>query len=511
MSVRGADDTGRHSRLLLIDDNPDDRALVAGQLKCEFPLLEAVEIVDPASFDAALTAGPLSLVVTDFQLRWTDGLTILGIIKQRFPNTPVIMFTGTGTEETAVAAMKAGLDDYVVKSPSNPARIRSAARSALERAAQRKQLRGQEDRLRAVLATTADAIIAIDEEGLIDSLNPAAVKCFGYAEAEAIGRSVDELIPGFNQALRQWARAELAALKTSIVSNSWEVSGRAKDGTALALELSASHTILDGRPFFTCIMRDVAKRKEQERVLIEARDRAIEADNAKTAFLANISHEFRTPLNAIIGFGEIIAHQLYGPIGDVRYHGYAEDIVASGHHLLSLINDVLDISRVEAGRLELYLDMVDLGKVLRRQIELVLPQAARAGLQIDAEFADNFPRVVGDETRLRQIVLNLLSNAIKFTPSGGHITVSGWADPDHVAFAVSDTGIGMKPGDVPRALEPFRQLDNSFSKLHQGTGLGLAIVKRLVELHHGHLTIDTEPGRGTRVVVTLPLTATAAR
>jgi signal transduction histidine kinase len=217
-----------------------------------------------------------------------------------------------------------------------------------------------------------------------------------------------------------------------------------------------------------------------------------------------MSHELRTPLNAIIGFSETMAGEILGPLNNARYKEYANDIVASGRHLLNVINDVLDLSKVEAGRLELHCEPIDLAVVFERCAALVRHRAANAGVALTV-LPPALPMVLADETRLKQILLNLLSNAVKFTPKGGQVQMLASALKDGaIEVAVRDTGIGMRPEDVPRALEPFRQIETVLSKTQEGTGLGLPLVKKLVELHGAEFKIASAPGAGTTASIVWP-------
>ena len=237
--------------------------------------------------------------------------------------------------------------------------------------------------------------------------------------------------------------------------------------------------------------------------LVGARDAAEAASLAKSRFLANMSHELRTPLNAIIGFSEMMREQLRGPVG--AYRDYVAHIHDSGTHLLSLINGILDLSKAQAGRLELVEDSVDLGALLGSCLDLVRPQAARAKIELARLADDGLPIVVADEGKLRQIVLNLLSNAVKFTPAGGVVRIGAGLDPDgDLLVSVEDTGIGMAPDDIPKAMQPFQQLESALNRKFAGTGLGLPLARELTELHGGTLALVSEPGRGTTALVRLP-------
>jgi signal transduction histidine kinase len=250
-------------------------------------------------------------------------------------------------------------------------------------------------------------------------------------------------------------------------------------------------------------LHDQEARRNAE--LARARDDAQTANRTKSEFLANMSHELRTPLNAIIGFSEVMQAQIYGALGDRRYAEYAGDIHRSGQHLLEIINDILDLAKVEAGRLELRPDRVDVGQLFTACERLMQNKAASAGVTLIVRPVDTVPEIVADEIRLRQILLNLLSNAVKFTPRGGYVTLLAERGPDRTCeFKVIDTGIGMSEAEVAVAMEPFRQIDNTLARKYEGTGLGLPLTRALIELHGGVFDLSSKPGIGTTATVRLP-------
>jgi signal transduction histidine kinase len=298
-------------------------------------------------------------------------------------------------------------------------------------------------------------------------------------------------------------------LYREVGSRSFEGQRVTKDGRTIPVDITASHIQFGDREYLFTVARDASARRLIESELRAARDLAEGASQAKSQFLANMSHELRTPLNAIIGFSEVISAALFGPL-DARYRDYAQDIHGSGHHLLRIINDLLDLSKVEAGRLELRESPVPIALIFETCRRMVDDRAAVAGVSLDFQPTDL--AVSGDELRLEQVLLNLVSNAVKFTPTGGHVAVSAMlALSGEVVISVADSGIGMAPEDIPRALQPFGQIDNSLARPHGGTGLGLPLAQRLIELHGGTLTIDSELGKGTTVTVVLPVERTYLR
>ena len=236
------------------------------------------------------------------------------------------------------------------------------------------------------------------------------------------------------------------------------------------------------------------------------------ASRAKSEFLANMSHELRTPLNAIIGFSEIINKELLGPLETDRYRHYAGDILDSGHHLLEVISDILDISKVEAGEFELQAEETDLTGIIEQSVVLVRERAESAGLGLAIEAEPDLPLLIVDSRLIKQSLINLLSNAVKFTPAPGQVTVGAVRKPDgSVALSVSDTGIGIAAEDIPSVLQPFSQIESAFSRSHSGTGLGLPLAKSFIEAHGGTLEVQSEIGKGTTVTLHFPPERTLER
>ncbi len=261
----------------------------------------------------------------------------------------------------------------------------------------------------------------------------------------------------------------------------------------------------DGSVLWDCILLDITQERQAQTALQEAKEAAELASRSKTEFLATKSHELRTPLNAVIGFSEIMQQELFGPIENAHYREYLRDIRESGRHLLELINDLLDVARLEVGQLQLDEGEVDLQKMAASCLRMVSDRAAEAGLSLSAAPLPAGVSLSADERKLKQILLNLLGNAIKFTPKGGSVTLESGLEPDGaLELAVRDTGIGIAPEDIASALDMFGQIDRSLSRKYEGAGLGLPLSKSLAELHGGTLRISSEVGVGTRVAVRLP-------
>jgi PAS domain S-box-containing protein len=261
----------------------------------------------------------------------------------------------------------------------------------------------------------------------------------------------------------------------------------------------------DGKPtFLEGVVFDVSDRKAAEAELLRTKDHAESANRAKSEFLAMMSHELRTPLNAIIGFSDMVIAEMYGPVGSERYREYLRDIRSSGTHLLDLINDILDLSKAEAGQIDLHESVIGVADLIEGSVALVALRARQAGVEIVTDIADDLPHLRADERKIRQVLLNLATNAIKFTPPGGRVFLRARLVGDALRLAVEDTGIGMASADIPKALSPFGQIDSAHNRRHAGTGLGLPLTKRLVEVHGATFDLKSEIAVGTVVAIDFP-------
>jgi PAS domain S-box-containing protein len=278
-----------------------------------------------------------------------------------------------------------------------------------------------------------------------------------------------------------------------------------RDGKYRWMDTLATAVEWDGQMASLSWLTDITERKALEAEIIRSKEAAEFANRTKTEFLAHMSHELRTPLNAIIGFAEVIKDQLFGPVGKPNYVDYANDIHSSGRHLLDLINDILDLSKLEAGRMELRETDVSLSGIVEQTCTLMSNNARSSGVKLVCDAPESVPLLRADERALRQVMLNFLSNAIKFTPRGGRVTAAVRAMSDgSLKCSIADTGIGMNADEIRVALMPFGQVDSKIARQHKGTGLGLPISKSLIELHGGELRIQSEPGKGTTLFAIFP-------
>lgn len=372
---------------------------------------------------------------------------------------------------------------------TNITQTRAASIALVEREA---ALSESEARLRAILHAAGDAIVTFNLRGQVLDANPAASQLFA-AGGDTVGE-VAKIMPNLRLGdLDPFGPVTL------------QLRGRRRDGTEFPAEASIAPVRRAGEILFTAIVRDVTERQRQEAELQRAVVRAEEASQTKTRFLANMSHELRTPLNAIIGFSEIMMHQLLGAIGSPRYIEYSGDIHRSAKHLLDIINDMIDMSRIEVGRYDLLIAPFDVALAVNECIAMIRPQASRKNIRLEADINLDPAPFSADERAFRQVLINLTSNATKFTGQDGTIRVAvtrpaGGA----LTLEVADNGIGIDASRIPRLFEPFQAADATLARVHGGTGLGLSICKSLVELHGGSIAIASSKGAGTTVTVVLP-------
>jgi PAS domain S-box-containing protein len=352
--------------------------------------------------------------------------------------------------------------------------------------------------LRAVLDTATDGVVITDREGRVLALNRAAEALFGYGYHEMARRPFVELFAPESERRARDAFQQLAADSTEPDAGH-EVTGHTRAGRPIPLFMTMGR-IGDGEKF-CAVLRDITRWKRAEQDLTAAKHSAESASAAKSDFLAKISHEIRTPLNAIIGFSEVMMEERFGPVGNDRYREYLKDIHASGGHLVSLVNDLLDLSKIEAGRLDLVFSSVNLNQLVQQCVGLMQPQANQSRIIIRSSLPPGLPPLTADARSVRQIVLNLLSNAIKFTGAGGQVIVSTAATERGIALRVRDTGAGMTAKEIETALEPFRQLATSTRHGSGGTGLGLPLTKALAEANRARFSIESQKDAGTLVEV----------
>ncbi|CAH1905606.1 Histidine kinase [Candidatus Nitrotoga sp. HW29] len=397
------------------------------------------------------------------------------------------------------------------------------------------QIRDSEARTRAVLDNVDEGIIAINESGVIEIFNPAAEQIFGYKGNEIIGRNASLLTRESTRDRHKSSLEQPQQLSTPTAPGvSREMVGVRKNGTKFPLEFKTREIRFNIGQLHIVVTRDLTASKQAEaehkkHEQVQQRNVELEAaSRMKSEFFSTMSHELRTPLNAIIGFSEVLKDGLMGDLTDEQ-RGYISDILESGQHQLALINDILDLSKMEAGKMILHLEPINLPLLFSNSLSMVREKAAAQHIHLNLDIADGLGDIQADLRKVKQIVYNLLSNAVKFTPAGGNITMrarrvsraqvgqltSQWGGlsfpwnnhkiTDFIEISVTDSGIGIANENFERLFKPFSQIDSSLARKFEGTGLGLAIVKSLVELHDGTVAVESAEGQGTCFTVWLPL------
>ncbi|HVZ86007.1 MAG TPA: ATP-binding protein [Polyangia bacterium] len=422
----------------------------------------------------------------------------------------------------------------------------------MERKRAEQGLRDSEERYRSVIAALDEGIILVDTEGKVIAANASCERILGRPAAEMDGRASDEPFASATDEAERPARGEalpfLATLRTGEARQNVVLGVTRGDGGKVWISMNsqplvrfgerdpyaamASFTDITARKAAEASLRaimselevrvekrtsqlmdanlrlkdEVAERERAQREMHEAKEAADTANRAKSAFLANMSHELRTPLNAVIGFSELLEQQIFGGLND-KQRSYVGNVLVSGRHLLQLVNDVLDISKVEAGRMDLAYERTPIGSVVDVVRGVIGAVAVKRGIQLEVDVPPNLPDVYIDPGRIKQVLYNLISNAIKFTPRGGVVCLAARAEARTLVVSVADTGIGIAQADLPRLFREFEQLPQPNGVRPEGTGLGLALTRRLVELHGGRVEVESELGRGSTFSVYLPLRA----
>jgi cell cycle sensor histidine kinase DivJ len=346
-----------------------------------------------------------------------------------------------------------------------------------------------------------DLITRHSADGRINFATPASRALLGRSPAELEGLAPAALVHPDDLGPMQAAFMEAAYLGRAGTA---EVRFKHSNGSTVWAEIRCRPADGPAPADIVAVTRDISERKRQERALIEARDAAEGASRAKTAFLANMSHELRTPLNAIIGFSEVMTEEIFGPVGSPRYKEYARHIHESGGHLLDLINSVLDMSKIEAGKFELHEEVFDLSDAAASAIRFVSPAAERGGVTLKLAVTPAAQRAFADKRAVKQMLINLIANGVKFTPRGGDVRVAARAAGTGLEIAVADSGAGIAKADLERLGRPFEQVEGAHTRTREGTGLGLALVKSLAAMHGGEAVLTSALGEGTTVTVRLP-------
>jgi len=366
------------------------------------------------------------------------------------------------------------------------------------------KLQVEVEELRSILETATDGVVVIGAEGDIRSMNRSASALFNYDEDETRGKPFVMLFAHESQrAVLDYLGGLSGHGVASVLNDGREVIGREAGGGFVPLFMTMGR--LTSSSGYCAVIRDITQWKRTEDELRSAKSAAETASEHKTDFLARVSHEIRTPLNAIIGFSDMMASERFGPIGHPRYVEYANDIGRSGRHVLDIVNDLLDISKIEAGEMDLDFGAIDLNEAVSEAVSLLQPQANSQRVIIRTALSQAVPDVVADLRSVKQIALNILSNSIRFTPAGGQIVVStSYEANGSVVLRVRDTGVGMTRSELDQAMKPFRQVSAQSRPRGEGTGLGLPLTKAMVDANRAIFAISSAPNEGTLVEIAFP-------
>lgn len=472
--------------VLLIEDDPDDAFLTKDNLsQITYPRYEVTWISNEKEGFDALCRGSFDAALLDNYVGAKTGIELVRDARKQGCVIPMILLTGVGSLDIDMSAMEAGASDYLEKGRLTPELLDRSIRYAINAGRARAEVAEKSAMLEMTLNSASAGIAFFDSEGNIATWNEEFLrladiglkptdKGFANLAASRIGLDGDEYFTHF----------EMTRLNDGI--------------TEMRLEPTPNNGTI-------AIAIDISERKVFEDQLIEARDAAEQANQSKSEFIAATSHELRTPLNAIIGFSDIMAQELKGPLGNEDYIEYVCQIKQSGEHLLSLINGILDISRIEAGKWTMFEEDVDLNNCMSVAVNMLQQRAEETGVMLTYSCEPAAKYLYSDERAIRQILINLATNAVKFTPNGGAVALRSIMRPDGgITIEVEDNGIGIAKEDQQRVLEAFEQAEGSKNRRFEGIGLGLPIVKKLAGLHAGAVRIDSVVGEGTIVRAVFP-------
>ncbi|MBI5165934.1 MAG: response regulator [Magnetospirillum sp.] len=517
--------------VLVVDDEPQILTAITDLLEGEFAVWTAS---DAETALKILEMQDVAVILSDQRMPGTSGAEFLGQAR-RLSDATRVLVTGYSDLDALVQAVNLGQIHAYLAKPWNPLELKVVVRTAAERWHLDRTLQLERNLLHALMDGVPDAIFFKDRTLHFTRANAVQAARLGVDGAkDVVGRMLSDLVPMEQAAPVEERERDILDRGISIVDKV-ETAVDA-DGAVTWYSVTKVPIFDAGKPAgLVGIARDITKRKQAEDYLRRAheelqraveertrwlrqeirrraqaeeqaraaRDTAEAASRAKTIFLANMSHELRTPLNAIIGFSELAATLMDEKESD-RYGGYMRNIGESAHHLLRVINDILDVSRIEVGKVTLRECDVDVGEAIQSALRLVGHVAATKNQALSFSIASGFPHLRADERLLKQILLNIVSNATKFTPEGGHVKVRALLSGGGITLVIEDDGVGIATEDIPLVLQPFGQVENVMSPKHEGTGLGLPLAKGFMELHGGLLSVTSAVGKGTTVTLNFP-------
>jgi PAS domain S-box-containing protein len=507
----------RSLRVLVVEDSENDARLIVREIERGGYEVEFERVETRAAMQDHLASRAWDVIVSDYSMPQFSASAALETLKASGLDIPFIIVSGTITEETAIAALKSGAHDFLVK--GNLARLVPAIERELRDAEIRRSHREAQSRYQLLVERLPVVVYLSPVEEITNTIyvSPQIETILGYTPQEWVAEPMfwhTRLHPEDHDRVLSIVQESDRTGTPSIM----EYRMHAKDGHLVWFH---DQTVLirdeRGKPrYWQGVKIDITERKLAEEEILKlnaelerrVQERTTELERAlraKDEFLANMSHELRTPLNAILGLSESLAESLAGPLTD-KQRRYVTTIIESGHHLLSLINDILDLAKIEAGQIILNVDDVSVEQICQASLRMISEMAHKKKQVVQLEIAPGVGSIWADERRLKQVLVNLLSNAVKFTPERGRLGLRVQADEEErrVLFTVWDEGIGIGQEDLARLFKPFVQLDSSLAREATGTGLGLALVTQMVRLHGGSIAVDSQPGGGSRFTITLP-------
>jgi two-component system, cell cycle sensor histidine kinase PleC len=523
---------GSKESVLVVDDEPQILTAITDLLEDEFEVWTAHD--GPSALEL-LKEHEVAVILSDQRMPGMSGAEFLGQARVLSDATRVLV-TGYSDLDALVSAVNLGQIHAYLSKPWNPLELKVVVRTAADRWRLDRNLQQERTLLLALMNNIPDAVFIKDLNLKFSRVNQAQARLVGLAEiSDLVGQRLSELQEGnHSKAVEAEEQAILDggaphmdkvesvtdagggdALWYSVTKVPIRLGGEVVGLAGIARDITArkqaedylrrAHDELQQavEERTRWLQKEISRRAKAEEQAQAAREAAEAASRAKTIFLANMSHELRTPLNAIIGFSEL-AHSIMEPADLERYGGFLDNISESAHHLLRVISDILDVSRVEVGKVILRESEVDVAEAVRSAMRLVSHVVSNKKQNLTFTVRDELPKIRADERLMKQIVLNLLSNAAKFTPESGSIRIEAGMTDGCVTVMVEDDGVGIAPEDIPMVLQPFGQAENAISPKHEGTGLGLPLAKGFMELHGGSLSLESRVGEGTRVVLTFP-------
>ncbi|MGP1395283.1 MAG: hybrid sensor histidine kinase/response regulator [Inquilinaceae bacterium] len=526
-SVASEDDIA--VQIVIVDDRVTNRNILAKLSSSLEPNAKVHTFADATLALAWMENRDVDLVITDYKMPLLNGAEFTHHCLTKLPgfDAPIIVVTAYEDKDFRYHALEAGATDFLL-SPIDHREFRTRVRNLLSMRRQKQIIKGRavslkqaldsaqrehaerirvsEEKLRLVIDSTPNFIYTTDADGRVTLANKALADAFGVSVKAVVGNPLGTHAsdPAFaEKSLAEDNRA--LELQKALPVAEQAMTTAADEHIHLQMVKMPIMVSADARWEVLTVATDITKRKRAELELLRAKDTAEMSNRSKTEFLANMSHELRTPLNAMIGFADLMVGQVFGPLGAPRYHEYAKDIKDSAEYLLQIINDILEVSEIEAGKLRLHERTIDVGKAIDEAIRLVQHRARESSVAIRLNVQPDLPALNADESKLKQVLVNLLTNGVKYTPASGHIDVTADTAADGgICVVIADTGIGMTEEEVTIALTRFGRIESSMVRKHAGTGLGLPLSADLIKAHGGVLEIESAVGEGTTIHIRFP-------